>query len=525
MVKTINKKIAVIGAGIAAVPILKKAKELNVTTYCFATPRGSVAMEYCDYFIPISIFEVEKLHDRIKKIGVDGVIATSEITTEIAAILANKLKLPGNDVKNGFCARNKYVMRKRIQSIKNVYQPRYDLATDKIKLEYPVVVKSPDSFGKKGISVATNDREYSNAVKYARKYSSNGEVLVEEYIEGGREFSVECVSDSENTYVVQITEKVSSGPPHFVELEHHQPACINNEEKKQIIETSKKIIKALGIYSSLAHLELKLIKGKIYFIEVGARAGGDHIGDTLVGLSTGFDLYKAAIEVAMGIYIHTSAKNVGYSGIYFISKLNGEKLPLLINAHKNEWCYCAEIYDKKLKDVKGNGDESLSGYFIYKSDHKIDINDLDGEAVLINDYSNAKNMLIEFYKKAKVYNNEKKIIDTVTKFLKLGNIYGIVNDGKVSCMLNLYCNNLDTREAYICDVFVLKEYRGEGLSKLILKEAIDKCIEDKFKLIKLHVNKNNNIAINLYKQYGFVESGDENNSVLEMTKFISVKGS
>ena len=51
MVKKINKKIAVIGAGIAAVPILKKAKELKVTTYCFATVEGSVAVKYCDYFI------------------------------------------------------------------------------------------------------------------------------------------------------------------------------------------------------------------------------------------------------------------------------------------------------------------------------------------------------------------------------------------------------------------------------------------------------------------------------------------
>ncbi|MFQ6931197.1 MAG: GNAT family N-acetyltransferase [Eubacterium sp.] len=70
---------------------------------------------------------------------------------------------------------------------------------------------------------------------------------------------------------------------------------------------------------------------------------------------------------------------------------------------------------------------------------------------------------------------------------------------------------------------MLKEYRGNGLSKLILKEAIDKCIENKFELIRLHVAKNNNIAINLYKQYGFVESGYEENDVIEMTKLISVK--
>lgn len=243
MVKKINKKIAVIGAGIAAVPILKKAKELKVTTYCFATVEGSVAVKYCDYFIPISIFDIEKLYEKIKGLDVDGIIATSEITTETVAILADKLKLPGNDIKNGFCARNKYIMRNRIQNIKDVYQPNYALATDKAKFEYPVVVKSPDSFGKKGISIANNDEEYFDAVKYARKYSGNGEVLIEEYIKGGREFSVECVSDSKNTYIVQITEKVSSGPPHFVELEHHQPACINNEEKKKIIEASKKIIK------------------------------------------------------------------------------------------------------------------------------------------------------------------------------------------------------------------------------------------------------------------------------------------
>jgi hypothetical protein len=56
---------------------------------------------------------------------------------------------------------------------------------------------------------------------------------VEEFVDG-REFSVEALSHNGKHYILQITDKVTSGAPHFIEMQHHQPAAISQEVANQI---------------------------------------------------------------------------------------------------------------------------------------------------------------------------------------------------------------------------------------------------------------------------------------------------
>ena len=59
---------------------------------------------------------------------------------------------------------------------------------------------------------------------------------------------------------------------------------------------------------------------------------------------------------------------------------------------------------------------------------------------------------------------------------------------------------------FIVPLFVIKRYRGYGLSSKLLKDAVTK-----YKAIDLCVDKDNEIAIRLYKNNGFVIIGDGNN--------------
>ena len=90
------------------------------------------------------------------------------------------------------------------------------------------------------------------------------------------------------------------------------------------------------------------------------------------------------------------------------------------------------------------------------------------------------------------------------KFLDKGNVIAIVYDKMIIGMANLYCNNYDTKEAYLNNVELLKEYRGIGLSKLIVEKAICVAKDNNFLSIKLNVEESNLIAVNLYKKYGFI---------------------
>ena len=365
--------LAVIGAGEGAYPILKRAQTLDyVTTLAFGQ-EGSLAQHLADIFVDVNIFNTDKVFSVCKEYNVDGLIATSESTTEIAAILANKLELPGNDVKDGFGARNKAVMRERASKVTSVKQPWFKTYNPEDNYEYPIIVKAPDSCGKRGISIARNAEDLKAAIAYSKEYSGCGGVLIEQYLEGGKEYSIECLAGNGLYEVIQYTEKDSSGPPHFVENGHHQPADLTDEMKSRIQIAVKDILKAIGINCGLAHMELKIIDDEIYFIEVGARGGGDHIADTLTVISTDFDYFKAAIDCCLGRYVHQDVHNVAYAGIYFHCKANGHLAPMFQKAKTADWCICNTIKEDDFHNANSNVETANSGYIIYCSTHKISL--------------------------------------------------------------------------------------------------------------------------------------------------------
>lgn len=371
-----NKKeiLAVIGAGEGALPILQRAQTLDyVTTVAFGQ-EGSLASHLADIFIVADIFDFDLIESKCKEYGVTGLIGSSESTTEAAAILADKLGLPGNDVKDGFGARNKTVMRARVANVTSVKQPWFKTYSPDDKYEYPIIVKAPDSCGKRGISIARNDEDLKEAIAYSKEYSDCGDVLIEQYLEGGKEYSIECLAGNGLYEVIQYTEKDSSGPPHFVENGHHQPADLTDDMKTRIQVAVKDILKAIGINCGLAHMELKIINDELYFIEVGARGGGDHIADTLTVRSTDFDYFKAAIDCCLGRYVHQDVHNVAYAGIYFHCKANEHLAPVFQRAKTADWCICNTVKEDNFHDANSNVETAGSGYIIYCSDKKITLN-------------------------------------------------------------------------------------------------------------------------------------------------------
>lgn len=365
-----NAILAVIGAGEGALPILQKTKEIGIKTIAFGH-KDSLARDLVDVFIEADIFDYELLISECKRYNVSGVIASSEITTEVTAIVANKLGLPGNDIKDGFAARSKYVMRERVSKLNSIKQPKFSLYKEGETYDFPVVVKALDSCGKKGISIAYNEEDFETAISESKEHSSNSMVLIEEYLDGGQEYSIECLAGNGYYDIIQYTEKESSGPPTFVELAHHQPANLSDEIKKKIDIAVKDILKVLGIRCGMAHLELKVIENELYFIEVGARGGGDHIADTLTINSTDCDYFKEAINCSLGRYNHKEVKNIACTGIYFHCKQNESLRPIFEEAKTANWCICNTITNDDFNEANSNVETSDSGYIIYCADKKI----------------------------------------------------------------------------------------------------------------------------------------------------------
>lgn len=377
-----KQKLAVIGASYLQQPLVEKAKEMGLEIHCFAWEDGAVCKDIADHFYPISIIEKEEILSICQQVGINGICTiASDVAAPTVAYVAEKMGLVGNSYESAVRANNKYLMRESFSKA-DVPCPKYMVATPDTlntptvldglrEFQYPIIIKPSDRSGSLGVSKICTPAEYYPAIDQAMKVSFRHEAMIEEFIEG-REISVEFISYQGHHYPLQITDKVTTGAPHFVELEHHQPSSLSKEMYETIYSITEKALNALGITNGASHSEYKITpKGRIAIMEIGARMGGDFIGSDLVRLSTGYDFLKGVIEVALGIFKKPNITEHKYSGVYFLCKETEYLLPFFNMWESNHEIRYCEVIDNNLRNVLCSADRS--GFFIYQSDRKFEL--------------------------------------------------------------------------------------------------------------------------------------------------------
>ena len=280
------QKLAIIGASYLQLPLVKKAKEMGMHTLCFAWQEGTVCKDPSDEYYPISVVEKEQILGICQDQHVDGVCTiASDVAAPTVAYVAEKMGLVCNSYETAVMANNKFMMRNAFSKA-GVPCPKYQKISSLNEIDkdwaFPLIVKPIDRSGSLGITKVERSEDLIPSLKDALRYSFKHEAIVEEFIEG-REISVEFISYQGKHYPLQITDKVTTGAPHFVELEHHQPAELSDNQYKEIYALTVRALDALGVTNGASHSEYKITEdGCIYVMEIGARMGGDFIGSDLV---------------------------------------------------------------------------------------------------------------------------------------------------------------------------------------------------------------------------------------------------
>ena len=311
-------KIAVIGANYQYLSFYRQAKALGYEIYSFARAQDDhPCWEIADHHYDLAFKDSDKILEICKREGVEGVTSfLLESALPCVYAVAEGLGSPCNSKACQAITANKLTMRNRMKEA-GVSIPRYQAITSKdeeLDVPFPVIVKPSDNGGSRGVTLARTQEELDAAIDRAFAWSHNQTVLVEQYIEG-REFSVESISFRGKHYILQITDKVTTGAPFFVELEHHQPADITAEQKAAIESLTREMLDALLIENSAGHTEIRMDENGVpYVIEMGPRMGGDYISSDLVKLSTGYDFVQGVLEVATNRFVPPVFGEAGFSG-------------------------------------------------------------------------------------------------------------------------------------------------------------------------------------------------------------------
>ena len=353
-----QKRLLVLAAGILQVPVIKKAKEMGIYVIAADGDPNAVGLKYADEAIVVNITSEEDVLKVAREEQIDGVIhPCSEVSMNVMGRLNDELGLSGITREQAIRATNKHLMREAFESgnapsPKSILTDSAEDAWEHLQNDFSTdgILKPSRNSGSRGIAKVVRDMnkaDFINAYNIALNESRDKSVLIEQFIEGP-EFSIEIIVWNGKVNVLTVTDKKTTGAPHFVELGHNQPSCYSKEDVDTLKAAAVAGVKALGVNNCACHAEAKLMDGKAYLMEIGARLGGDFISTELTHLSTGIDMVAAAINVALGIEpdLNPKEESKGVCIRYFCPKPG--KLVSVGNTEilKDPRVYLWEIYHK-----------------------------------------------------------------------------------------------------------------------------------------------------------------------------------
>ncbi|MBE5756528.1 MAG: ATP-grasp domain-containing protein [Clostridiales bacterium] len=299
----------ILGASILQVPAILEAKKMGLTVIAVDMNPDAIGFDMADKKIVISTIDIEGVLKIAREEKIDGIMTlASDMPMRTVATVAKELGLVGIDVQTAINATDKSIMRECLKD-KCVPIPKfYKVASfeeykNVVKLfKESFIVKPADSSGSRGIFLIEDlldENIINHAYEYSKQFSRNGIVLVEEFMTGS-EVSVETLSVNGKCEVIQITDKLTTGAPYFVEMGHSQPSRHSLEVIEKIKEVAILAVNAIGIKDGPSHTEIMVTKDGPKIVELGARLGGDCITTHLVPLSTGVNMVRNCILIALG---------------------------------------------------------------------------------------------------------------------------------------------------------------------------------------------------------------------------------
>lgn len=374
------KKLMILGASVLQLPAIVKAQEMGLQVLAVDINKNAVGFKEADICLEISTIDIPNVIKAAKKYRIDGVMTlASDMPVRTVAAVVKEMGIIGIDEETALRATNKGLMRDCLKKHSIPIPAFYRVNTiDEYvntvdKFPTGCIVKPADNSGSRGVFLIKDIKDKSlikYVFEYSKKYSRSGEILVEEYMEGS-EVSVETLSVDREVRVIAITDKLTTGAPRFVEMGHSQPSQLSKEIRKKVEAVATGAVQAIGIENGPSHTEILITKDGPKIVELGARLGGDNITSHLVPLSTGIDIVKCCINIALGIKPDITPKISKGSAIRYFEHKPGRLINISnLDEAKNISGVECILFTKEIGDTVTdiNNSNDRIGYVIAQGD-------------------------------------------------------------------------------------------------------------------------------------------------------------
>ncbi|MBF0522450.1 MAG: ATP-grasp domain-containing protein [Candidatus Omnitrophica bacterium] len=291
-----NKKLLVIGAGLAQVDAIQKAKDLG---YDILASDGSSKAEGLKVANEARVLDVKDIEGNLawaKEAKIDGVISyASDITLPTVLAIREALVLPGLGRQPMEISLDKSQQRVRFKKA-GLAQPDFDIVENledfkKVlkRMGLPLVSKPVDNAGSRGVTLIFEMSQVDVAFQMAKEHTKVGKILVEQYIEG-TELTVEGFSVDKKHHILTISDKYKPAGPYRVATQLAYPADITDKQEKQVIDLMTAAYDVMGVDNTPTHSEVIINDKGPHIVEVGCRGGGFYVFTRVVEAVSGYDI-------------------------------------------------------------------------------------------------------------------------------------------------------------------------------------------------------------------------------------------
>ena len=252
---------------------------------------------------------------------VDAVLAVDDHGLELAALLREKLGLPGNPLQAVRATRDKLAFRQLLKS-QGFNCPHFRAAMSEAdalalapSLQYPVVVKARRLSASRGVVRADDAASFVQVVAQVRRIQASADreaaqlgLIVEDFIPGG-EYALEGLLENGELRVLALFDKPDPlNGPYFEETIYVTPSRLPANMQTAIAGEVQRACALAGLAGGPVHAEMRVNEQGIWLLEVAARSIGGLCG-RMLNHRLGMPLEELILRHALGMPVPLSANN------------------------------------------------------------------------------------------------------------------------------------------------------------------------------------------------------------------------
>lgn len=307
------KRIMIVGGGYYQLPLIQKSVELGYYTIVVGISGNYPGYKYASKWINVDTFDKDAVLKVALEEQIDGIVLCgSDACMPTVGYVCDHMKLIGPSEQATINASNKALMKScftnygvrtaLFEQISNIKEA--ELFAE--KYNYPVVLKVVDSSGSRGISIVNNHEQLVSDFDVVFAETNKDYIIIEEFV-SGEEFGAQSfVRNGKLTFVMPHGDIVYHSATD-VPIGHYAPYEKGVDLIDDITEQLQKCVDALGIDNTAINADFILSNGKVYVLEIGARAGATCLPE-LVSNCYDFNYYEYLLKQCVGEEIDVDFK-------------------------------------------------------------------------------------------------------------------------------------------------------------------------------------------------------------------------